>query len=360
MAYLPLDLQFFSQEKTEKATPKKRQESRKKGQVAKSSDVTTAIMLLMMFLFFWFVGGFFGKRILDIFSHSFQKYMLLDVTKQSVQQLFLELTIQTAIILGPILAVALIGAAFANYIQVGFMFSTEAIAMKLERINPLQGFKKIYSLRAIVEMLKSMFKISVIGFVTFLILWLRKDELIGLGQANAATAASVIIDFMLQMGIFASVALIFLAMFDYVYQRYDFEKNIRMSKQDVKDEYKKTEGDPEIKSKIKEKQRQMAAKRMMEEVPKADVVITNPTHFAVALKYESEKMDAPVVVAKGVDFLALKIKEVAKKQEVIAIENRPLARALYAQTDIGNPIPDEFFKAVAEILAYVYRLKKKV
>jgi flagellar biosynthetic protein FlhB len=360
MAYLPVDLQFFSQEKTEQATPKKREESRKKGQVGKSADVTTALMLFMMFLFFWFIGSFFGEQLLKIFSHSFRENMLLEVTERSVYDMFISLLIQAAMILGPVLVVALTAALIANYVQVGFLFSTEAIAMKLERINPLQGFKKIYSLRAIVEMLKSILKISLVGFVTFLVLWLNRDQLLSLSQISVAAAVSIIAGFLVQMGLFASIALLFLSIFDYVYQRYDYEKNIRMSKNDVKDEFKKTEGDPEIKSKIKEKQRQMSMQRMMQEVPQADVIITNPTHFAVALKYEGDKMDAPVVIAKGADFLAVKMKEIAKKHDIVVIENRPLARTLYAQTDIGNPIPDEFFKAVAEILAYVYRLKKKV
>ena len=162
------------------------------------------------------------------------------------------------------------------------------------------------------------------------------------------------------MGLSAAFALLFLSVLDYLYQKYDHEKNIKMSKQDIKDEYKKSEGDPLIKSKIKQKQREMAMQRMMQEVPKADVVITNPTHYAIALKYDEDKMDAPYVVAKGVDFVAQKIKELAKENSIATVENRPLARALYSQTEIGDAVPEEFFKAVAEILAFVYRLKQKV
>jgi flagellar biosynthetic protein FlhB len=159
------------------------------------------------------------------------------------------------------------------------------------------------------------------------------------------------------MGLFASGALLFLSLLDYLYQKYDFEKNIRMSKQDLKDEFKNSEGDPLIKSKIKQKQREMAMRRMMQEVPNADVIITNPTHYAIALKYDEKKLDAPFVVAKGVDYVAQKIKYIAKENQVIMVENRPLARALYSQAEIGEAIPEEFFKAVAEILAYVYRTK---
>jgi flagellar biosynthetic protein FlhB len=172
--------------------------------------------------------------------------------------------------------------------------------------------------------------------------------------------AKTIYTLAVKSGLFASASLLVLAAMDYFYQRFDFEKSIRMSKQDIKDEYKKSEGDPLIKSKIKQKQREIAMRRMMQEIPSADVIITNPTHYAVALKYDESKRDAPFVVAKGVDHLALKIKEIAKKNEVTTIENRPLARALYAQTDIGDEVPEEFFKVVAEILAFVYKVKRKI
>jgi len=162
------------------------------------------------------------------------------------------------------------------------------------------------------------------------------------------------------MGIAASLVLLCVSMLDWMYQKFDYEKNLKMSKQDIKDEYKNSEGDPLIKSKIKQRQREMAMRRMMSEIPSADVVITNPTHYAIALKYDEENMDAPRVVAKGTDFIAQKIKMIAKEHDVIMVENRPLARAMYDQVEIGDPVPEEFFKAVAEILAYVYRIKRKI
>ena len=175
-----------------------------------------------------------------------------------------------------------------------------------------------------------------------------------------AKQLSLLADISVKMGLYAAIALFAIAILDFMYQKYDFEKNNRMSKQDIKDEYKNSEGDPLIKSKIKQKQRQMAMQRMMQEVPNADVVITNPTHFAIALKYDENKSDAPLVVAKGVDFVAQKIKYIAKENEVVMVENRPLARALYDQTEVGQAIPEEFFKAVAEILAFVYKTKGKI
>jgi flagellar biosynthesis protein FlhB len=358
LTYITLDLQFFAGEKTEKATPKKKQDARKKGQVAKSADVNTAFIMLLVFIMLWFMGGTLQQQLLDVFRHSFQEYMLQELTINTVQTIFLELTYQSAMILGPIMIVAFIAAVAANYMQVGFLFSAEAIQMKLNKLNPIEGFKRIYSIRAIVELLKSLLKVTFVGFAAFSVIWYQMDGIMTLSRLSVGKAVSYIGQITLQMGLIASVLLIFLSVMDYLYQRFDHEKNLRMSKQDVKDEYKKSEGDPQIKSKIKEKQRQMAMQRMMQDVPNADVIITNPTHFAIAIKYDESKSDAPYVVAKGVDYVAQRIKQIAKENSVVTVENKPLARALYKEIEIGDRIPEDFFKAVAEILAYVYRLKR--
>ncbi|MBB6443859.1 flagellar biosynthesis protein FlhB [Bacillus benzoevorans] len=357
MKLLTLDLQYFAGEKTEKATPKKRQDSRKKGQVAKSQDVTVAIGLFAVFLFLLSAGSYLKKSILSILQHSFQEYMLMELTEANVQRIFFEIMKEMAMLVGPIMLVGLIAGVAANYFQVGFLFAPESIQMKLEKIDPIKGFKRIFSLRSVVEFLKSILKLSIVGVITFLVLWSRMDEILILSQKTIGAALATLADLTLQMGLFAAGALLFLSLLDYLYQKYDFEKNIRMSKQDLKDEFKNSEGDPLIKSKIKQKQREMAMRRMMQEVPNADVIITNPTHYAIALKYDEKKLDAPFVVAKGVDYVAQKIKYIAKENQVIMVENRPLARALYSQAEIGATIPEEFFKAVAEILAYVYRTK---
>ncbi|CAM3703845.1 flagellar biosynthesis protein FlhB [Mesobacillus zeae] len=357
---LSLDLQMFAGEKTEKATPKKKQDSRKKGQVAKSQDLNTSVGLLAIFLFLLFFGGNMVVHLLDILRHSFGEYMLMDLTENNVKKIMVEVLYDLGLFTGPVLLVALLAGLAANYAQVGILFSAEAIQMKLEKINPISGFKRIFSIRSLVEMLKSILKISFIGFIAFTVLWGGMDEVLRLTNKPAGSALAVIGALTVKMGLFASGALLFLSLLDYMYQRYDFEKSIRMSKQDMKDEYKNSEGDPLIKSKIKQRQREMAMRRMMQEVPKADVVITNPTHYAIALRYDELKGDAPVVVAKGVDFVAQKIKLIAKENEVAMVENRPLARALHSQLEIGDSIPEEFFKAVAEILAYVYKTKNKV
>lgn len=357
---LRLDLQFFSGEKTEKATPKKRQESRKKGQVAKSQDVNTALILFLVFLFFWFSGSMMREKLLALVHHSFEEYMLWELTESNIHEIFIDYSMQAIYIVAPIMLIAMVAGVASNYMQVGVMFSTEVIQMKLSKLDPIQGAKRIFSMRAIVELLKSLLKISLVGIAAFLVLWLQFEQVLLLSQKSIAASLSFIGNLTVQVGLVTSILLLFLSVFDYVYQKYEHEKSIRMSKHDIKDEYKKTEGDPQIKGKIKEKQRQMAMQRMMQEVPQADVVITNPTHYAIAIKYDENKADAPYVLAKGVDYVALKIREIAKHQGVTTIENKPLARALYGQVEIGDTVPEEFFKAVAEILAYVYRLKKKI
>ncbi|HHY74640.1 MAG TPA: flagellar biosynthesis protein FlhB [Bacillus bacterium] len=358
--YVRLDLQFFSGEKTEKATPKKREDARKKGQVAKSKDVSAALTLFFVFLLLLFMGGLLKGQMLAMISKTLKEYMLWDVTEANIHHMFIDYSIKAVYFVAPIMGLVVIIGVAANYIQFGFLFSPEAIKFKLSKLNPITGAKRIFSIRAIVELFKSILKISVVGTGAFIVLWLNFDKVLLLSQKSVGASLALIGYITVQMGLVVSILLMILAVFDFSYQKYEHEKSLRMSKQDIKDEYKNMEGDPKIKSKIKEKQRQMAMQRMMQEIPNADVVITNPTHYAVVLKYDETKADAPIVIAKGVDYIALKIKQIAKHHDIIAIENRPLARALYAQAEIGDVIPEQFFKAVAEILAYVYRLKRKI
>ncbi|MEG0259001.1 MAG: flagellar biosynthesis protein FlhB [Lysinibacillus sp.] len=358
---LELDIQFFAGEKTEKATPKKRQDARKKGQVLKSQDVSSAIVMLAVFIFLFFFAGSLGDNILALFKETFIHNMHVEViTIDSVMELFLETMIEMAIIIAPILIVAFLAALAANYLQFGFLFTTESMKFDLKKMDPIKGFKKIISVKAIVELLKSTLKITFIGGVTVMILWTNLDKVLALSFKSPWVTLITVGQLTSIMGIAASLVLLCLSLLDWVYQKYDYEKNLKMSKQDIKDEYKNSEGDPLIKSKIKQRQREMAMRRMMSEIPSADVVITNPTHYAIALKYDETSMDAPKIVAKGTDFVAQKIKLIAKEHDIIMVENRPLARAMYDQVEIGDPVPDEFFKAVAEILAYVYRMQRKI
>ncbi len=358
---LTLDLQFFAGEKTEKATPKKRQDSRKKGQVLKSQDVTSAIVLLSIFLYLIFFAGSLKDELMTFFREIITHNLAVEnITVKSVMEMYWDILKEVALVLLPIFAIAVIAAIAANFMQFGLLFTTETLKFDLKKIDPIKGLKRIISLKAIVELLKSILKISFIGTTTFLILYLNIEDVLSLAHKTPGTALITVAKLVGYMGIAASFVLLFIAILDYMYQKYDYEKNLRMSKQDIKDEYKNVEGDPLIKSKIKQRQREMSMRRMMQEVPNADVVITNPTHYAIALKYDEDAMDAPKVVAKGTDFVAQKIKLIAKENDVVMVENRPLARAMYDQVKIDDRIPEQFFKAVAEVLAYVYRIKRKI
>jgi len=357
---LKLDLQYFAGEKTEKATPKKREDERRKGRVAKSQDVNTALLLLFSFMMLAILGAFMKEHMLTLYADSFTEYIHWEVTEESVMQLLKEVLIQFAMIVAPMMAIAFLIAVAANMLQAGVMFTTEPLKFDLKKIDPIKGAKRIFSIRALVELLKSFFKIAVIGTITFAVIWIYKDDMLMLALKHPENAVSFFGRVTIVMGIASAIALLFLAVLDYMYQKYDFEKNIRMSKQDIKDEHKNVEGDPLIKSKLREKQRQMAMRRMMEEVPNADVVITNPTHYAIALKYDETVAQAPIVVAKGTDYTAQKIKEIAKEHDIATVENKPLARSLFDKTELNETIPEEFYQAVAEILAFVYSLEKKV
>lgn len=358
---LNLDIQFFSGEKTEKATPKKRQDARKKGQVIKSQDVTSAIVMLMVFIFLFFFAGSLRDELLAFFRQTFIHNIRIEtLTIDSVMHLFIETLIQMAFIIVPIMAIAVVGALAGNFLQFGFLFTLEPMKFDLKKMDPIKGLKRMFSVKAIVELLKSVLKIGFIGSVTTIIIWTNLPEVLALSFKSPWMTLITVGKLVGIMGIAASLVLLCVSILDWMYQKFDYEKNLKMSKQDIKDEYKNSEGDPLIKSKIKQRQREMAMRRMMSEIPSADVVITNPTHYAIALKYDEESMDAPRVIAKGTDFIAQKIKLIAKEHDVIMVENRPLARAMYDQVEIGDPVPEEFFKAVAEILAYVYRIKRKI
>ena len=278
----------------------------------------------------------------------------------TIMDMYVESLKEMAIIVLPIMAVAMIAGIGANFFQFGLLFTTETLKFDLKKMDPIKGVKKIISVRAIVNLIKSLLKVTLIGAVTTIVIIIYLEEVLSLALHTPAQTLSTVAYLSAIMGIAASLMLIVIALCDYLYERFEYEKQLKMSKQDIKDEYKNAEGDPLIKSKIKQRQREMAMRRMMQEIPSADVVITNPTHYAIALKYDENEMDAPRVVAKGTDFVAQKIKMIAKEHDVIMVENRPLARAMYDQVEIGQAVPEEFFKAVAEVLAYVYRIKRKI
>ncbi|MFK7695821.1 flagellar biosynthesis protein FlhB [Paenibacillus sp. HJGM_3] len=357
---LRMELQLFAGEKTEQATPRKRQDARKKGQVAKSMEVPASLVLLSVLLILFLYGSVMRERIEKLFTVTFTDYMHMELTFSNITLIFAQLMSEGLILLAPLFLIVVVVAFLALYFQVGLMVTGDPLIPKFDKLDPLKGVANLFKLRSVIELIKSILKMSIIGGVVFYTIWKEKQNLIQmaewpLGQTFAFTGHLILI-----LGLQIAVILLILALFDYFYQKYEFEKSLRMSKDDIRQEYKNTEGDPLIKGKIREKQKRMAMMRMMQDVPKADVVITNPTHFAVAMKYDPQKSDAPVVLAKGMDYIALRIRQVAKENGVVTMENKPLARALYEQVEIGQTIPADLFQAVAEVLAYVYKLKGKV
>ena len=252
----------------------------------------------------------------------------------------------------------LLVAVSVSILQVGFSFNPDTIMPQFSRINPISGFGRIFSKRSLVELIKSLLKITVVGYFIFRFIQKETLRIPSLMMAEIPDSFALLAGIIYDLAFQIAMVILVLAILDYGYQWWEHMQNLKMSKQEVKEEMKQTEGNPQIKSKIREKQRAIATRRMMAEVPKADVVVTNPTHFAVALKYESG-MEAPTVVAKGADFIAQRIREIAKENDVVIVENKPLAQALFKNAEVGDPIPPDLYKAVAEVLAYVYRLKRK-
>ena len=356
-----INLQLFAEEKTESATPKRRRESREKGQVAKSRELTTAILLLLTFITLRIIAPSIITSLTEliIMFLSFPLSLENTVTPESLVDIYIKCLLSFSKIMAPILLISAFVAIALNYLQVGFLFTLKPLVPKFNKLNPIEGFKNIVSKKAAVEFLKSILKIGIIGYVIYSYLknnFLVIPELLSMDiMDNAVFIGNTIIN----TGIRVAVVLIVISVFDYGFQIWEFEKNLKMSKQEIKEEYKMMEGNPQIKSKIREKQRQMSLRRMMTEVPKADVIITNPTHFAIAIKYDTTKAEAPIVVAKGKDIIAQKIKEIAKDNNIPTVENKPLAQALYKSVEIGDMVPAELYKAVAEVLAFVYSLKNK-
>jgi flagellar biosynthetic protein FlhB len=347
------------QERTEQASPKRREEARNKGQVAKSPEVASAAILLACTIFFYFGSGGMVERLMDLTSWTLRESGTTAVSLNTINALIWGWTWKLFLVMAPLLLTVVIAGLLANYIQIGFIFSTETLAPKFEKIDPIKGFQRLFALRSLVELVKSLLKMAIVTVVVWFTL---KDELQNMIPLMDESLGAILLytgRISFKILITTCWILIVLAILDYLYQRWEFEKGIRMSHQEVKDEYKQTEGNPVIKSRIRRIQREAARKRMMANVPKADVVITNPTHLAVAIRYDPEKMYAPTVVAKGAGFVAERIREIAAAHGVPVIENKPVAQLLYRTIDVDQAIPEDLYRAVAEILAYVYGLKER-
>lgn len=345
-------------EKTEKATPKRRKDAREKGQVRKSQDVITVVMLLALFSSLKFFGPNMMKQIMTfmekVFSGSYNNTVL---DAGGFTFILKEAVVTFIYAMLPIFGVAILAALVVNYVQVGFLYSTEALMPKLSRLNPASGLKRMFSIQTVYELFKSIGKLIIVGILGYMQVSKNLKTYLNLMDMGAMKASAVIFNTVINACFVITAALAVFSILDYVYQWFKYEKDLRMTKYEIKMEYKQQEGDPEIKAKIKQKQREMASQRMMQEVPGADVVITNPTHVAVAIKYDEEKTGAPIILAKGLDLVAQRIKEIAGKNKVEIYESKEIARALYAQCEIGQEIPAELYGAVAEILAYVYKMK---
>lgn len=349
-----------AQDKTEKATPKKREDERKKGNIFQSTDVVSALSILGIFVVlkiaFPYMYVYFGNFLIAFFGR-IRTVNGLDVN--AAQILMTDALTALLLLCAPVMAASILIAVLATGVQTRFRFSGEKIKFKLSNLSPLQGIKRLFSLRSVIDVLKSIIKITICGYVLYLQIKGICNRCIGMMYGDVRDSTVSILNSIMDLVFQISLAFIGLAAVDYFYQWWEYERNIRMSKQEIKEEYKQLEGNPEIKGKIRQQQRQMARQRMMQQVPTADVIVRNPTHFAVALRYDAKKNTAPVVVAKGQDYLALRIIDIASENHIPMKEDRPLARALYASVKVNEEIPAEFYQALAEVMAWVYQLNKE-
>ncbi|MFQ8920493.1 MAG: fused FliR family export protein/FlhB family type III secretion system protein [Clostridium paraputrificum] len=355
----PMVLIFAKEEKTEEATPKKKSEARKKGQVARSKDVGLAITMVTCTLVILLLSSMIVGNLKDTMIYFLQSGMLQDINEMSIKSIVITILLKAGLCILPVVIPIMIAGIVASLMQTGFLLTGEPLKPKFSKLNPISGFKNMFSKKSFVDLLKNLAVVTVIGFIVFLYVRDNYDKILQISNTYLPSLGGQVQD--LVVGIFfqVSLVLVIIAAADYFVQFRFHQKDLRMTKQEIKEEYKQMEGDPQIKSKIKQKQREMATRRMMASVADATVVITNPTHLSIALKYEEGNNEAPKVVAKGADLVALKIKEVAKENDVPIMENKPLARMIYEQVDIDREVPQEMYQAVAEILAMVYKLKNK-
>ena len=358
------NLQFFGEggDKTEKATPKKLEDARKEGRVARSSDLINGLMLLLMFFVLRIFGNFMAKGFFESFVKYYNKTADISMEIFDVKQavnIGNEIVFDIVIACLPVLIGSFLVAFVGNVVQIGWKVTTKPLKPKLDRLNPIGGLKRMFSQEKVVELIKSILKVLAIAIVAYNEVKDRWLFILNLYDFEFMQAIVNIFDIVLDVGVKISVLFVIIGIADFGYQKWKHLHDLRMSKQEVKDEMKQSEGDPQVKGRIRQKMREGARRRMMQELPKADVVITNPTHFAVAIKYDKEKAEAPYVLAKGADYVATTIKEAAKEHKIEIVENKPLARMLYYNVEIGEQIPPELYQMVAEVLAYVYSVKNK-
>ena len=346
------------QEKTEKATGKKKQEARKKGQVAQSKEISSAMILMVSMGFFYFAGSWMFWNLSEFITGIYQNIETLRfATVTDASAFSVEILYKLLLVLLPFLIPIVIAGLVANIFQVGFQINSEAMAPKFSKLNPISGIKRLVSLKSLVELGKSIVKILFIGSIAYMLVKSDMKAFPALIHQDVGQILVFIARVSLKIFFFVCLAMIALALLDFIYQRWQHEKDLKMTKQEVKDEHRQTQGDPKVKARIRSVQMEMARRRMMEAVPQADVIITNPTHLAIALKFDAQEMIAPRVLAKGADYVAQRIREIAEENKIPIVEEKPLAQGLYKMVEIGDYIPAELYRAVAEVLAYVFRLK---
>ncbi len=350
-----------SGDKTEKATPKRREDARKEGNVLRSMEINSAFAMLFGFLILAIWGPGMWRALVNDVTVRLQtmgEVGTRDFTNEVAMNMFIDVVRIMAIVTAPVMFGMLVVGVLASVVQVKPKVTPSVIKPRFSKMNPINGAKQKFGPAALFELVKNLLKMIVVGVPAGLLLWGRRDELLALGDAEPIAAAALVVDLTMAIGFRVAGIYVGIAILDYLYQRHRYEKNLKMTKHEVKQEMKQQELSPELKAAQRRRQRDMARRRMLDDVPTADVIITNPTHYAVALKYDSER-GAPQVVAKGVDLLALRIREIADTAGVQRVENRPLARELYATVEVGNLIPAELYAAVAEVLAYVYRVEER-
>lgn len=347
---------FDDRERTESPTARRRQEARKKGQVARSQDVNSAAILLASVGLLYFLGGQLAGQMMDLLRAGLVALPEGELNPERAYTLFVRWGWRFLTLTGPFFLGLMVAGVAVNVLQAGFVMSEEALAPKWERLNPLRGLGNLVGRRSLVEIIKSPLKLFLVGVVAYFTISQQAQDLLRVGGMPPVQAVSLVWGVAFTLLVRATMAVCVLGLLDYLYQRWEHERGLRMTKEEVKDEYRQTEGDPLIRTRIRSLQKQVAMRRMMAAVPKADVVLTNPTHLAVALSYDEHAMRAPKVVAKGPRLIAERILALARSHGVPVVENKPLARSLYKMVAVGQEIPAALYRAVAEILAYVYAL----
>ena len=345
-------------DKTEDATPKRLEESREKGQLGKSQDLTAALVTTFAITFLYLYGYTITDFHLQAGHHILSNLNDIEITSDSLHAQAKDAFFFVLGGIMPFMLVLFVGAILANISQFGLVLTFKPMIPDFNKINPIKGLQQKFSLKTVVMGLMNVGKLTLVGVITYLVLSKFWIPIFRLAGQDPRHGLAMFIDVFFQLAFFIVMAMMILAIIDFAYQKWQNSQSMKMSKQEVKDEMKNMDGDPKVKQKRRQIQMQMSRQRMMKDVQDADVVITNPTHLSVAVKYDEATMHAPIVVAKGADLLALKIRELAKENRVPLVENKPIAQNLYKNVEVGEPVPQKLFKAVAEILAYVYNLKK--